>query len=52
MESVRRAFVKTDVATTVDSREATGNEWMFLAGRALLTGLLIVITAIFINRLG
>lgn len=46
-----RPFVREAVATTVDSREATGSKWMLLVGRTLLTGLLIVVTSIFINRL-
>lgn len=49
--SGRRPFVKAPVAMTVDSYEVTGNKWALAAGRALLIGLLILATAITINRL-
>lgn len=49
-ESGRRAFVKAPTVTAVDSLEPTGHKWALAAGRALLTGLLILATAIMINR--
>jgi len=50
-ESGRRAFAKLPTVTTVDSPEPAGSKWALAAGRALLTGLLILATAITINRL-